>query len=478
MKNLSGWNSFGSGYLRLFYEDYIMDSSLDPYQVLAEVKKQIKVDALQQLEGHQRGNELFEQEFQKLYNLTETNEFADAGIIDGLNEMNISMGDFDSAIARLKELVKDSGDVAEAVDKGNEVISSIDQILAKGAALQGLGDSAYTEIQKFRQDMMKVCYSLKYIHNHNLTLKGRDDLLNQIKSIQSNVSGYMLELSLVFAFVGANEHGLNEIYQTLINIGGHGSGLRAQMKIDPHMEADLRKLKQALSSNGSIQSKADAVFHMIMGEGNGEVSSESGWVGFQAKNVGDIKKAIHVGNYSLNNIGIEKYFDPGFLVNITGSLAGDQYRQAVPTEKRRYKGTLSSQGAVDALWQSIKNSTKILGAADAIAGAVNANISNQVSYYVVRNKGNGSIKVIAVSKIFNKIIQEFQNENLSSLGINTDLADSGSTRSKFFKINVNAYSEDKQPWQRSGEAWPPIWKAINDTKVSISINFSSFFSSV
>lgn len=71
---------------------------------------------------------------------------------------------------------------------------------------------------------------------------------------------------------------------------------------------------------------------------------------------------------------------------------------------------------------------------------------------MVRNKGNGSIKVIAVSKIFNKIIQEFQNENLSPLGINTDLADSGSTRSKFFKINVNAYSEDKQPWQRSGEA--------------------------
>lgn len=253
-----------------------MDSSLNPYQVLAEAKKQIKIDALQQLEGHQRGNELFEQEFQKLYNLTETNEFADAGIIDGLNEMNISMGDFDSAIARLKELVKDSGDVAEAVDKGNKVIFSIDQILAKGAALQGLGDSAYTEIQKFRQDMMKVCYSLKYIHSHNLTFKGRDDLLNQIKSIQSNVSGYMLELSLVFAFVGANEYGLNEVYQALINIGGHGSGLRAQMKIDPHMETDLKKLKQALNSNGSIQSKADAVFHMIMGEGNGEVSSESG----------------------------------------------------------------------------------------------------------------------------------------------------------------------------------------------------------
>lgn len=477
---MSGWNNYGSGYLRLFYEDYIMDTSTNPYQVIAEAKQQIKRDALHLLEGHQRGNELFEQEFQALYELTESNEFADAGIVDNLEKINLDMSNFDAAIGKLKELVSDSDNVGAAVEEGNKVIESIDSILEKGAALQGLGDSAYTEIYNFKQKMKKVCYTLKYIKDKNLTLDGRKDLLNQIKAIQSNVSGYMLELALVYAFIGSNEYGLNEIHQAMINIGGHTGGLRAQMKISPYMEEDLKKLKQALSQNGSIQSKADVVFHLLMGDGNGEVSSDSGWVGFQAKNVGDIKKAIHVGNYTLESIGIDKYYDQGFLVNIVGSLAGDSYRQEVPKEKRRFKGTLSSQGAIDTLWQSIKNSTKWLGAADAIAGAANANISNQVSYYIIRDKGSGHIKVIAVSKIFNKIIEAIKAEQEYALGINTGLADfgTGRTRSHYFSINVNAYSENKTPTERSSEAWPKIWEAIQQTKVSIAINFSSFFTNL
>ena len=95
-----------------------------------------------------------------------------------------------------------------------------------------------------------------------------------------------------------------------------------------------------------------------------------------------------------------------------------------------------------------------MGAADAIAGAANANISNQVSYYIIRDKGSGHIKVIAVSKIFNKIIEAIKAEQEYVLGINAGLADfnTKTTRSDYFSINVDAYSEDKTPTERSSEA--------------------------
>ena len=238
-------------------------------------KEKIRQAAISKLKIAGTGSAIIEQEFEQLYNIKE-NEFADIAVREKMQAMNSIMNDFDSAVALLKQLVQDNGDVSEAVGAGNRVIEAIDKILIKGANTGGLGDSAYSELVSARQRMQKINYQLRYIDNHNLDFSGRDGLKKSISDIQSNVSGYMLELSQVYAFTGANYAGLKNTHDVMINIGGHGSGLRTHMKIDPKIKSALQTLKQGLTANQNVQSHADIVFHMSMDEtGNGQVVATS-----------------------------------------------------------------------------------------------------------------------------------------------------------------------------------------------------------
>ena len=262
-------------YLYLFYENYRDRNGVDPMSIINATKEKIRQAAVSKLELAGLGSSIVEQEFEQLYNIRE-NEFADIIVKERMQAMNSIMNDFDSAIALLKQLVQDNGNVGEAVTAGNRAIEAIDKILIKGAETGGLGASAYSELVSGKQRMQKIGYQLKYIDTHNLDFSGRDGLKNAISDIQSNVSGYMLELSQVYAFIGANYAGLKGAHDVMINIGGHGSGLRTHMKVDPKMETALQTLKQGLSANQGMQSHADIVFHMSMGDnGSGNVVATS-----------------------------------------------------------------------------------------------------------------------------------------------------------------------------------------------------------
>jgi len=85
-------------------------------------------------------------------------------------------------------------------------------------------------------------------------------LINEISAIQSNVSGYMLELAWVYAFLVAGKPALEQ----MINIGGHDLGGLAKVIVDPKMKADLAKIEDVLNSN-PVQAKADVIFNLTPG---------------------------------------------------------------------------------------------------------------------------------------------------------------------------------------------------------------------
>lgn len=467
------------GYLHLFYEDYIAGDgpSTDPYAIITAKKEEIKQNGLAKIKAKAQGSSLIEQEFEKLYSLNDkTDEFANVHVQAGLKEANLILTDFDQAINELKKLAKEgNANVGEAVVLGNQVVRAIDNILAIGAQTGGLGEGAYNQVQSFKQEMSDLMGKLHYV-SYKTGGKGsrRQWLIDQLTSIQSNVSGYMLELAWVYAFIGANAKELG----LMVNIGSK-TGINYKIKNDPRLNSDFERLNGALKSN-LVQSKSDAVFNLNIGaDGNGSVSATTQWVGFQQKNVADINN-IKVGSYTLGQAGILKFYDSDFLVNIVGSLAGDKYRSTkIPVSRRANKSILSTQGEVDKIWANIKNSVKILAIADSIAGGKWDNMTNKVNYYVVRSKTTGDIKVISVSKILRRIANGLISENGSALGVaNKEITDVGKndSRSDFFMINVNAFDPyDNTGQTRSNAAYGPILIKILNTKINISLNFKEFF---
>lgn len=455
------------GYLHLFYEDYIAESGAAPYAIIASAKESIKQNAISRLKTTMEGSAVVEKELENFYALNDKRDsFADVNAQENLKKVNSIMSDFDNAIAQLKTLAQEGGEISQLVSESNKITKSIDRILELGASTGGLADSAYQEIKNFEMRMQWVASHVKYSQYKGG--KRKQKLINEISAIQSNVSGYMLELAWVYAFLVAGKPPLEQ----MINIGGHDLGGLAKVIIDPKMKADLAKIEAALNSN-SAQAKADVIFNLTPGN----VSATSQWVGFQMKNVTSLN-GVHVGSYSLGEVNINNFYDEDFLVNIAGTLAGNHYRAKIPSSRRTHKENLSSQGEVDKIWATIKNSTKILGAADAIAGQLAANFTNKVNYYVIRDKSSGgSIRVIAVSKIIEKIKKALTEGSENMYGINIGEAQGQvASRSSFWKINVEAFSPDSQDGsERSSNAYGAVLQEILATKGGISLNFASLF---
>lgn len=455
-----------AGYLHLFYEDYIHRSG-DPAFIISAKKTEIMSKAVGKIQARAGGSLVVEKEFEQLYSLKE-GEFANAGVIEKLEVANKQMISFDQAIAELKTLVSEQGTLTHGIELCNTCIESIDAILKMGANTHGLADSAYQEVQNFKQKMQSVKKSLRHTALSKRSSEERKVLLDTIGAIQSNISGYLLEIAWVYAFLGANKKALG----AMMNIGGHNTNIGITYKEDPKMREDINMIDQMLSQN-EVQSKADAIFNLHPDN----VSATTNWVGFQLKNFSDIG-SIHVGNYSLGEILEESGYNENFVVNIAGTLAGNQYKanKEISPNLRTYKENLSSQGEVDNLWRNLKNSTKPLGIADAIAGAISNNFTNKVNYYVIRSKSTQQIKVIPVSFILNKIAAAFQSNQDKIFGINAgeyDGTTKAATRSTYWEKNVAAFDpEDSTGQTRSRIAYSQVLNEINQTKISISVNFT------
>lgn len=461
-----------AGYLYLFYDNYVNYNHINAIDIINETKQSIQSAAINKLKTASANSFAAERDFQQLYNL-DGYEIANPIVSARLKQTNLIMADYDAAATELKNLLAEGKDVTRAISEGSRIIQDMDRMLLLGAQTGGLGASACQELISAKSRMKQILYKLKYIEKHGSAADMASMTKGFSSDIMSNASGYLLELAHVYAFIGSGYVGLKNIHDAMINIGGHGEGLRMLMKQDPSIKSDIQKLKQSLSST-SAQSQADVVFLTHIDEtGNGTVSITGTWTGFQDKNVADISR-IGLRPYSLGDIDILNYYPSDFLVNVAGTYAGTQYQNKnIPSALNRNPHFL--QKDVNQYWAKIKASTKILGIVDAIGQSINGGIAGTVNYYVIRSKQNGGmIRVIPVSEILNQIIRGYTEEGKSKIGVNDDTSNE-STRQEYIDINANAFSLSKTPQERSAEAYSQVLEKILNTKIVISINFSQWF---
>ena len=313
----------------------------------------------------------------------------------------------------------------------------------------------------------------------NVRNDNKDEILDALSDIESNVSGYALEIASIYGVVGAGQYGMKNLHETMINTGSNtlGKNVTKTFKEDPQIISDFQKLTEALNSN-SQQAKADSVINLHMSDGSGSVTGNVEWVGFQEKNYKEIS-SIEVLEKTLGELGIFSYYDQNVLVNLAGGLGNNYQNNNVMHFLVRNPDYGETQGQLDQVWLGIRNSMKLLCAVDGIAGYLQSNFTNQVNYYVIRRKTDAQVNVIGVSRILDKIINALNSNESSAMGINWGEIKSGryNNRSVYWKHNT----ENFQPWSltaaqtRSDKAYPQIVNEISQTKVRISLNFSAFF---
>lgn len=263
------------GYLYLFYEDYIGDSSIDPYAIITSIKDDIKKNALSKIQQGAEESLLVEYKFEQLYALNNSkDEFANIQIQQRYQQANLVLNNFDEAIATLKQKIKEgNSEVVPAIEIGNDIIKNIDAILDFGAKTGGLADGAIYQVEQFKKRMeQNVQTKLHYIKDAGGQLSDfKKPLIDELKAIQSNISGYMLEIAHIYAFLQGNSAFLGQ----MINIGSQNRDDKViTFKKDPKMEADRIELNKALKEN-KVQSKVDAIFNLHFTERDGTVSAET-----------------------------------------------------------------------------------------------------------------------------------------------------------------------------------------------------------
>ena len=365
----------------------------------------------------------------------------------------------------------------------------MDNILIQGAKAKGLGNAAIKLVEEQRDRLSGIVRGLKYINKHEGTVSYGDvkeTIKNQISGIQKNAAGYMLELAFVYAFISANEKCLGQ----MINLGGRD--IKLPNKIDPRLQEDYEKLKNAIKIKQGEQTKADFVFNLH----EQGVFGTTSWTGFQAKSYADIS-SIHVGSYTLGEIlNTYNIYSDDFLVNIAGGITDisfgpyaniiDRIHAALnmPNKKSTkgvtFRGLTTSDSASAAIaWGNIKTSLNLLGVVDAVAGSEIGTMVDKVNYYVIRNKETGLAKVIGVSKILNRIKNLYFDSNKKGLGISLSAKgnkDDLYERKNFEKINADNFDpNDETGWNRSSKSFSEIYNKILETKVHISLDFSKIF---
>lgn len=468
----------GLGYLYLFYSDFEAEN-MDPVTMFNNSKQRIKDFAIQRLQTEQASSAQVEQTFEYLYGI-KPDAFGNIDIMPDYQPVNTALSSLDDAIDEYQRLSKDGGTVKQWSDMSKNLTKQIDNVLQIGADAGGFNTGAYNQVKEALDRFQKnILPHLKYqrtIQSHH------DDIVASVADVVKNVSGYAWELTFPVAFIGASEKGLEAIHGTMMDIGSQtvSGWVTKTSKNDPNVQNDLNKVQQMVNSNMGTQAKADNLVSIHVADGNGVVQATPTWVGFQLKNYKNIKN-VHIASKTLEELNLFNWYDRNTLINVVGGL-GNNYRQAkIPITMARHGIGTKGQGELDEIWNSVKNSMKLLCAADAIAGEMNANFTNKVNYYVIRNKDSGDAIVIGVSRIIQKIRDALENNENSSLGINwgnNENRGHKGSRDLFWHSNVGSFQTEHTPqakYIRSGAAYRLIMYQLLWTRISISINFSSFF---
>ena len=460
------------GYLHLYYDDYLVENNSNPYLIIEQTKQKIKQRALSQMKIPLGSSAEREQEFEEMYGI-KPEQFSDKGdmnpdaILDRerWKAVNMDMASFDDAIAAMQDGYENHTEGIDILQEAQKAVNSIDAVLRKGAATAGLTDGAMEEARQWKKTLQQLKWALA-----DGTAEG--DIAQQIKNIATHASGALLEIAFPYAFLTASEKGLEGCNSQMLNIGGHtGPRISTTFKEDPQYRIDVQKVRAALKTN-SKQSKADSVIHV----GEDGVSGTITWAGFQQKNYQDIS-SIEVMEFNLD--GLLNDYDTDFVVNTAGSL-GYNHKQDIPMSPSSLNPVFT-QGAIDAIWMNLKRSVRLNMAAEGIAGLVTANFTNKVNYYVIRSKKNGGqVRVIGVSTILQKILDDFNSGLDSSMGISfkDDYDTKAWHRERYWIHNVDHFQEgfpSEVKYVRSMNAYPEILQEIRNTKMQITLNFSYYF---
>ena len=474
-------------YFYLYYGDYVAENGIDPRKIIDDAKDRIQRKSLDQIKDRGEQSRAVEEEFEKLYGIQPTDFAPDGGLkLNSVVDMkrwqavNADMSNFDASIsaaaAALRKGIDQWNQRSQTLREAQNAINNIDAVLRKGAATQGLTDGAMAEARKWKKKLQALKADIAV--SGDMEGKG---LAEKLMRIAGHVSGALLEIAFPYAFLTAAEKGLSETSSIMMNIGGHlGPRVSAIYKQDPKIVEDIKTLRSVLKNENTKQTKADSVLNI-----GDSVSGTTTWVGFQQKNYSDIKN-IKVAEIAIRDLAT-LFGNDDFLINTAGGLGYNHRQNDVymsPSHGQTYM-----QKDIDILWREVMRNFRLAAAADAIAGFVQENFTNQVHYYVIRNKTNGGARVIGVSSILNRIWTDFKNGESQSMGFsaNNNYEDGGSLfnflskagyREKYWRSNVEEFRfgwPSREKYVRSANAAPKIWEAIQSTKIKIALNFSSYF---
>lgn len=477
-----------SNYLHLWYVHF--DSTGAMREEINKRKEQIKNQAKDRIKISEETSSIVEQEYEKLYQLTQK-DFETP--IELLNQKGEDlMSSFDSAVLDLKNLIKAHEPLTKQREKFNKVLSIINEILEIGAENGYTTQAAYDQIKNAKKTIEEARSFFSSWAKHD-SKEGKETIAAAVKTMEAGTAGYIFEFAHAFGKVTAKKKGHSAVHDLFINIGGDATfsdTLRRAGKEDPEFQKDLEALANALDENNGTLAKGDQILMYHEVDGQGKVIGETHYVVFQDKTYSDIH-SVHVYEKTFGQLGIEQYFNTNDLVNIAGGLGSNLSKSSKnkfgqgwgkwASTARTFGGL--RQGEIDNIWKDIRISMRLLSISDAIAGEINANMTMKPNYYVVRDKKTGRVRVIGTSRILRKIKEDLSNaakDSSMGIGWKTEGHSKADSREKYWKFNIGSFHTSGEnsldmAQKRSEMAYPWILKTINEQKISIALNFGEYF---
>lgn len=478
-------------YLYLFYGSYLEKEEIDPWAVINKAKQDIKVAGLRKLQevkrelNNQRSN--FESDLEELYELTPKDFQA---TLESTPAMKI-LNSYDEAQRVLEEALTGTVNTLKALNAINQLVLDMDTLLIRGAQLGGLAIGSVEQARSYRDRIFELREAIKW--GTSGTKNQKDSIAKIGTAALNSLSGSLLEIAAAIGWMEIISQLANADKSVMEAIGKRTSKNFSVTTIaDPNLE-EIRQQIEATLANPGEEGKAD---NFIVNKRS--VSADASWASFQTKNYKDPSKINITSVKTYADLQIGRYFDWKFLINTAGGLGDNHLQDSRSTKNKKEKDQRyvnvwrlapvreTTAGEIDVYWGNIQQQARVLGAADAIAARGAKGLSVGLDYYIIRHRYNGNVRIIPTAEILENMILAYQSTgDFNALGVKNGLLESDNSKGARMRTygDINAKSFVHPPngpdipsgWQRSMKAWTPLYNKIADTKVSISLNLSSFF---
>lgn len=479
-------------YLYLFYGNYLEKEEIDPWAIINKAKQDIKIAGLRKLQETKRKlnsqRSSFESDLEELYKLT-PKDFQTA--LESTPIMKI-LNNYDEAQTILEKALTGTVDTLKALNAINQLILDMDIILVRGAQLGGLTIGSIEQARSYRDRIFELRQAIKW---------GTSGTKDQKKSIAktgtaalNSLSGSLLEIASAIGWMEITSQLANADRSVMEAIGKRSS---KNFSVTTIADSNLERIRQQIEAALANLGEEGKVDNFIVNKKS--VSADASWASFQTKNYKDPSNIAITSVKTYADLQIGRYFNWKFLINTAGGLGDNHLQDSYSTRNKEKKDQRHvnikrflperevSAAEIDTYWVNIQQQAKVLGAADAIAACGAKGLGAGLDYYIVRHRYDGGVRIIPTAKILENMISAYQatNGDFNALGVKNNLLDRGNSKGARMNIygDINAkafvnppnYADIPSGWTRSMKAWTPIYNKIADTKVSISLNLSSFF---